>query len=152
MNNEWRTPGPLFRALNNEFGFTLDACAANWNRKCLAYYSKDNSCLDINWPVNSVVWMNPPYGREIEKFIKKAYEQYLRGVTVVCLPPARTETKWFTEYCLKGELRFVRGRIHFIHKDGSSGRPRFGNVIVILKPGNEKAGTASVYDKYRGGK
>ncbi len=152
MNNEWKTPGQLYHALDDEFNFTIDACAAGWNSTCLDYYSKDNSCLDVDWPVNSVVWMNPPYGSEIGKFIKKAYEQYLRGITVICLPPARTETKWFTEYCLKGELRFVQRRIHFIHKDGSFGRPRFGNVIVIFKPGNIKAGTASVYEKYKGGK
>jgi phage N-6-adenine-methyltransferase len=151
-NNEWSTPQVLYNLLNEEFFFNLDACASVWNRKSSFFYTKEVSCLVKNWPIDSIAWMNPPYGREIEKFIEQAYKQYLRGCTVVCLVPSRTETKWFTEYCLKGELRFVRGRIHFIDKDGISGRPRFGNTIVIFKPGNKKTGTASVYDKYRGGK
>jgi phage N-6-adenine-methyltransferase len=135
MNNNWSTPQEFFDALDSEFSFDLDVCAQFWNAKCLRYFSPEQDGLRKQWA--GTCWMNPPYGREIEEWIQKAYEESLRGCTVVCLIPARTETAWFHDYCLKGEVRFVRKRIWFTDINGRTGRPRFGSAIVIFRPPKE---------------
>lgn len=134
MNNEWSTPQHFFDELNKEFNFDRDVCADSWNHKCAIYYNKAVDGLSKRW--EGVCWMNPPYG-ELGKWIRKAYEESLKGSTVVCLVPARTETNYFHDYCLKGEVRFVRGRIHFTDITGKTGRPRFGSLIVIFKANQE---------------
>ena len=74
--------------------------------------------------------MNPPYGREIGRFIKKAYEETLNGCkSVVCLLPSRTDTKWFHEYCMKGKIEFIKGRLKF---GGSKNNAPFPSMIVIF--------------------
>lgn len=133
MNERWSTPQNFFDELNQEFDFDLDVCAEEWNHKCDQYFSPEQDGLRQNW--SGTVWMNPPYGREIEKWIKKAYVEALKGATVVCLVPARTETAWFHDYCIKGEVRFVRGRLYYTDPKGRSGRPRFGNAVVIFRAG-----------------
>jgi hypothetical protein len=75
--------------------------------------------------------MNPPYGREIKKWVKKAYESSLLGATVVCLVPSRTDTSWWHEYCVKGEIEFIRGRLKF---GGSKSPAPFPSAVVIFKP------------------
>lgn len=153
INNEWSTPQDLYDLLNDEFRFNLDACASHWNRKCTEYYCEEISALSGDWPVNSVVWMNPPYGSFTGKFIKHAYKQSQeRSCIVVYLIPTNTEAKWFHDCCLNGELRFVQGRIHFSDKDGKSGRPRFSSVVGIFRPNNEGRGVVSALKGYRGGK
>ena len=131
MNN-WATPKAIFDPLNQEFGFTLDVCAESWNAKTYYYYTEPMDALKLRW--SGVVWMNPPYGREIKYWIKKAYLSSLEGATVVCLVPSKTDTDWWHDYCLKGEIRFYRGRIHFIDRNGKSGRPRFASALVIFRP------------------
>ena len=126
---EWSTPQDFFAKLNDEFHFDLDVCA-NWeNAKCYHFYSKDFDGLINDW-APSVCWMNPPYGRNVTgKWMKKAYEESLKGATVVCLVPARTDTKWFHEYVLgKAEIRFVKGRLKF---GGSENSAPFPSMIVI---------------------
>ena len=153
MNNEWSTPQDLFDLLDKEFRFDLDACASLWNNKCQLYYIKDVDTLSRDWPTNITVWMNPPYGRDIGKFIEHAYKQSQeRNCTVVYLVPTNTETAWFQDCCLNGELRFVRGRIHFSDESGKSGRPRFSSVVGIFKPNNEGRGVVSTLEGYQGGK
>ncbi len=132
-NNNWSTPQNLFDELNKEFNFKVDACASDWNHKCDKYYTKEFDALSFKWP-KSTYWMNPPYGKEIGKWAKKSYEESQRGSTVVLLIPARTETKWFHDYLINGEIRFVKGRIHFTGEDGKTGRPRFSSIVVILRP------------------
>lgn len=133
-NNSWSTPQNIFDTLDKEFKFDVDACASFWNAKCSVFYSKNVDALSIDWVPGKIYWMNPPYGREIGKWIKKAHEESKRGSIVVCLIPARTETKWFHEYCLDAEIRFVKGRIHFSDRTGKTGRPRFSSIIVIMYP------------------
>ena len=133
MNENWSTPRHIFDPLNDEFKFTLDVCAEPWNTKCFEYF--DPAITDgLSQPWTGVCWMNPPFGLEIVKWVRKAYEESRKGATVVCLVPARTETAWCHDYCLKGEIRFIRGRVNFEDKNGKTGRPRFGSAIVIFKP------------------
>lgn len=134
---DWSTPQTLFDELNREFGFDLDVCAEPWNTKCPEYFTPDDNSLSRRW--SGICWMNPPFGKEIGKWIRKAYLESLNGATVVCLLPAKTETEWFHKYAVKGEIRFIKGRIHFTDCNGKSGRPRFASMIVIFSS-HKKAG------------
>ncbi len=125
---EWETPQVFFDALDREFGFTLDVCATPENAKCLTFFTSEMDGLKKKW-VGSC-WMNPPYGREIGKWVRKAYESSREGATVVCLVPARTDTAWFQDFCMKGELRFIRGRLKF---GGSKNSAPFPSAVVIFR-------------------
>ena len=109
---EWPTPQSMFDEYNNEFNFTLDVAATKENAKCKRFYTKEQDGLIQEW--SGVVWCNPPYGREMPKWLEKAVEEKKNGVTSVFLIPARTNTRWFHDLCLKhGELRFIKGRPKF---------------------------------------
>jgi phage N-6-adenine-methyltransferase len=105
---DWGTPQVFFDKLNARFGFTLDVCASEWNAKCKDYYSED--ALAKPWV--GICWMNPPYGREIKKWMKKAWESAQAGATIVCLVPSRTGPSWWHEYATKGEIEFLQSRRH----------------------------------------
>lgn len=127
--DEWETPQSFFNSLNEEFRFEWDVCATENNTKCAMFYEKESNSLSKEW--KGICWMNPPYGRQISNWVKKAYESSLKGSTVVCLLPARTDTKWFHDYCTKGEIRFVKGRLKF---GGSKWNAPFPNMVVIFRP------------------
>jgi len=153
MNNDWSTPDPLFDLLDKEFGFTFDVCASSWNAKCWEYFDEETDALKCDWPAFGIGWMNPPYGLFTQKFMEKAYEQSkIRGCKIVCLVPTNTETKWFHEIALNGEIRFIRGRVHFKDEKGKTGRPRFASMIVILDPDDAGSGTVKHLTGYVGGK
>lgn len=92
---EWATPQAFFNQLNKEFNFTLDPCATAENAKCKKYFTKEQNGLLQSW-AGETVFCNPPYGRQIAKWVEKAYEETRRGATVVMLIPARTDTNIFT--------------------------------------------------------
>lgn len=123
----WETPQDFFDKLNDEFHFDLDVCALPENAKCDRYYTPDQDGLKQEW--SGVCWRNPPYGRGIWRWIKKASES--KG-TVVCLVPARTDTKWFHEYILgKAEIRFIKGRLTF---QGGQNHAPFPSMIAVFRP------------------
>jgi phage N-6-adenine-methyltransferase len=126
----WSTPKHLFNALNSEFMFTLDVCAIPENAKCDNFFTPELNGLFQEWNGN-ICWMNPPYGRKITYWIKKAYLESRLGSVVVALLPARTDTKWFHEYILGiAEIRFLPGRLYF---NDSEGRAPFPSMVVIWK-------------------
>lgn len=127
---EWATPQALFDALDAEFGFTLDPCATPANAKCTTFFTASDDGLAQSW-AGYVVFLNPPYGRQIGRWVKKAYESALEGATVVCLLPARTDTAWWHDHVMKGEIRFVRGRLKF--GDATSAAP-FPSAVVVFRP------------------
>jgi phage N-6-adenine-methyltransferase len=129
QTDQWSTPQKFFDALNTEFRFTLDVCADGSNAKCDTYFTAEQDGLAQEWGARC--WMNPPYGREIGKWMKKAYESSLSGVLVVCLVPARTDTRWWHEYAMRGEIRFIRGRLKF--GDAVFSAP-FPSAVVIFRP------------------
>lgn len=131
-SEEWSTPQTLFNRLNKEFNFTLDICASKENAKCPKYYTKEEDALKQEW--GGVIWMNPPYGRKIGNWVKKAKEAAQQGkATVVCLLPARTDTAWWHDYVMKAdEIRLIRGRLKF--GDGKGSAP-FPSAIVVFKKG-----------------
>lgn len=131
-SNEWSTPQWLYDQLNAEFHFKVDVCATPENAKHKRYFTEKDDGLKQQWhKVGGACWMNPPYGRQVCTWVKKAYEESLQGATVVCLVAARTDTKWWNDYCLKGEIRFIRGRLRF--QDSKNNAP-FPSAIVIFRP------------------
>jgi len=128
-SDEWETPQPLFDELAREFCFTVDVCASEANKKCGQFFTREQDGLRQEW--RDVCWMNPPYGREIGKWMSKAYESASLGATVVCLVPARTDTAWWHDYAMRGEIRFLRGRVKFV--GGRSSAP-FPSAVVIFRP------------------
>lgn len=129
---DWGTPRWLFRELDHEFHFDVDVCANDHNHKCATYFTPEQDGLKQDWSRFNTAFMNPPYGRHITQWVRKAYQESLNGCTVVCLLPARTDTSWWHNYCLKGDIRFLRGRVDF---DGApNSRAPFPSAIVIFKP------------------
>ena len=124
----WATPQWFFDELNAEFHFETDLCATAENAKCAKFFTVEQDALQQEW--TGVYWMNPPYGRGLNRWMKKAYESALNnGATIVCLLPARTNTAWWHDYCMKGEIRFVRGKLKF--GNAKHGAP-FPSVVVIF--------------------
>jgi phage N-6-adenine-methyltransferase len=105
-NSDLSTPHSFFRPLHLEFGFTLDACAVEWNAKVLNYLSPLMDGLRQDWGKH-IVWLNPPFGKGIDRWVRKAYESSLAGATVVCLLPAQTDSWWWHAYATKGEIRYI---------------------------------------------
>lgn len=130
--SDWSTPQNLFDELDKEFGFTLDVCASEWNAKCGEYFTEKEDGLSQDWKEN-VCWMNPPYGKALNDWMKKAWESAQRGTIVVCLVPSATDTAWFHDYALKGEIRFLRGRPRFTTPEGSWQQTFSPSIIVIFK-------------------
>lgn len=124
----WSTPWDFFHKYDLIYNFNTDVCAVADSAKCGHYYSPEQDGLAQDW--HGVCWMNPPYGRQIIKWMKKAYEESLKGVTVVCLVPSRTDTKWWHEYAMKGDITFVKGRLKF---GGSKNSAPFPSAVVVFK-------------------
>jgi phage N-6-adenine-methyltransferase len=125
----WATPQDFFDRINAEFGFSLDVCATPNNAKCSCYFTVEDDGLAQEWA--GTCWMNPPYGREIDKWMRKAWESSLEGATVVCLVPARTDTRWWHDYAMRGEIRFIKGRLKF---GAATTSAPFPSAIVIFRP------------------
>ena len=129
----WATPQDFFDKQNATYGFTLDVCATADNAKCARYFTEADDGLAQAW--QGVCWMNPPYGRTIGQWMKKAYESSQAGATVVCLVPARTDTRWWHDYAMKGQIEFIRGRLKFGSAKNSA---PFPSALVIFNKGQSK--------------
>lgn len=127
-SNEWATPQDFFDSLNREFKFTLDPCATKENAKCKKFYTQKDDGLSKSWN-GEVVFCNPPYGRELRKWVEKASS--VQGGVVVMLIPARTDTSYFHDYIYgKAEIRFIRGRLKF--GDSKNSAP-FPSMVVVFR-------------------
>lgn len=121
----WSTPQDLFDKYNDKYHFETDVCALPINTKCKKFFTPEMDGLKQEW--TGVCWCNPPYGRQISKWVEKACKS---SATVVMLIPARTDTKWFHDYCLPyGKIEFLRGRIKF---GGCENPAPFPSMIVIF--------------------
>ena len=134
--DQWSTPQYFYDKLNEEFGFTLDPCADENNHKCEKYFTKEQNGLLQEWG-GETVFCNPPYGREINKWVEKSFmESKKEDTIVVMLIPARTDTKYFHEYIYnKSEIRFIKGRLKFGNSKNSA---PFPSMIVIFKRKDRK--------------
>lgn len=115
---DWKTPKETYNKLNEEFKFDFDPCPTN----------PTFDGLKINWGL--INFCNPPYGREIGKWLKKGYEESLKGKIVVFLIPSRTDTIYWHEYVMKAkEIRFIKGRLKF---DNFKNCAPFPSAVVIF--------------------
>lgn len=128
----WETPKDYFDKLNMKFKFDLDACASESNHKVNSYFTEVDNALIQKWGGN--VFMNPPYGRHIGEFIKKAYEEHLRDPDrfIVMLIPSRTDTKYWHEYIQdKATVKFLKGRLKFEISGKSMDAAPFPSALVV---------------------
>ena len=132
---DWCTPIDFFNELNKEFNFVLDAAATDETAKCKDYFTPETDGLKQSWKrTDGAVFCNPPYGREIGKWVKKAYDESTKhDTTIVLLIPARTDTTYFHNYIYKrAEIRFIRGRLKFTDENGIAGDAApFPSMVVI---------------------
>lgn len=130
-SNEWTTPQEFFDKLNEEFNFNLDPCSTDENHKCDRYFTKKQDGLKQDWG-GQRVFVNPPYGTEISKWVEKSYREGIKDNTlVVMLIPARTDTKYFHDFILhRSEIRFIKGRLKF--GEGKNSAP-FPSMLVIFR-------------------
>ena len=128
--DDWATPQDYFDRVSVEHGpFDLDVCASADNAKAKRFFDKDRNGLAQIWA--GVCWMNPPYGRTIGDWMRKAYESSMTGAKVVCLVPARTDTAWWHDYAMKGSITFIRGRLKFGEAKASA---PFPSALVVFEP------------------
>jgi len=149
--DEWSTPQSLFDALNDEFGFDIDAAASAENAKCPKWLGPGrrhpyNDALKVAWSLHQeltgfrgAIWLNPPYSL-CREFVSQAAQEARMGATVVCLVPSRTDTRWWHEHVWDAEknqprdgveVRFIKGRLKF--GDSTNSAP-FPSVIIVFRP------------------
>jgi phage N-6-adenine-methyltransferase len=138
-DDTWSTPRDKFDEWNQEFNFTLDAAAMQKSALCSQWFGPDHEdpqrrdALVMDWfkeAGGGTVWLNPPYGRSINKWVKKADTESKRGAIVVCLVPSRTDTHWFHNYCISHEVRYLRGRLKF---GGVKTSAPFPSALVVMR-------------------
>ena len=140
---EWSTPQSLFDALHTRFDFTLDVCATAQNAKLPRYFSPVDDGLAQSWN-GERCFCNPPYGRQIGKWVAKAQNEAELGALVVGLLPARTDTQWWQKYVLgHADIYFIAGRLKF---GGSKNSAPFPSAVAIWT-GLEFLHTAQSYAK-----
>lgn len=143
-HDAWETPPAVFAELAREFsGFTLDAAAAPHNALCRRYITREQNALEQDWLAlataggrPATVWLNPPYGRGLDRWVAKAGAEAARGCTVVCLLPASTSTRWFHDGVLASgaEVRFHRGRLKFLRGGAPGASAPMDTMTVIFRP------------------
>jgi site-specific DNA-methyltransferase (adenine-specific) len=134
---EWATPQDFFDKLNWRFGpFDLDPCADVSNTKCANFFTESEDGLSQDWE-GFTAFVNPPYGRGIDKWIKKGYDESRKKNTkVVMLIPARTDTKYWHQYVMRAdEVYFVKGRLKF--GDCTNSAP-FPSAVVVFDGSNRQ--------------
>jgi phage N-6-adenine-methyltransferase len=132
----WQTPPALYLPLEKEFDFTIDVAADDGNAKCDRHFDREIDALAQSW-AGERVFCNPPYGRELERWVKKAYEAAADDAAlVVMVLPARTGNAWFHRYVLNhAEVRFIRGRLGFTLGGARKKDAPFDSMVVIFRPG-----------------
>ncbi len=142
----YRTPEPFFRWLNQSFGFTLDAAADEDNALCPKFYTPDVDGL-AQCPRGEVIWINPPF-KQIKWWLAWAEARAEDGNTVVMLLPASVETKWFRRYVTRGEIAFLTPRLPYLHPDPAQRSKKKGppgaSMLVVFRPGAMRAANDDV--------
>lgn len=147
---DYCTPQDLFDELNEEFNFVLDAAATDKSAKCKHYYTPETDGLSKSWFIENggAVFCNPPYGRSTGKWVEKAHEEAQKGMPIVLLIPARTDTSYFHDYIYgQAEIRFLRGRVKFTDEEGNPCRDQkgkamgapFPSMVVVFNPLKKEA-------------
>lgn len=127
--DEWATSQDFYDGLNSRYNFTLDPCADSTNSKCSTFFTEAQDGLSQDWGGHTV-FCNPPYSKAKE-WVKKGYEESKKlNTTVVMLVAARTDTKFFHDYCLKADkVFFIKSRLKF---GGSTNSAPFPSIVVVF--------------------
>lgn len=131
---DWETPGIFFNNLNEKYHFNWDLAASDDNAKCNNYLTRDDNSLEQNWGgLDGNLFLNPPYGRELKLWVKKAAETHLKnGQYLVLLIPARTDTSYWHDFIFgKAQINFLRGRLKFELNGESKDAAPFPSALVI---------------------
>lgn len=116
---DWKTPKAVYQVLDSEFHFNHDPCPPD--------FQVDG--LTSDWGGSNFV--NPPYGRALPLWVKKAFDEWKKGKTVVMLIPSRTDTRWWHDYCMQAtEIRFIKGRLKF---DDQANSAPFPSAIIVFR-------------------
>ena len=135
QSHDWRTPPELFAALDSQYHFTVDAAADASNHLCSRYWTETDNALTLSW-AGETVFCNPPYGREMPRFVQKAYTEWRdNSVTSVMLIPARTDTVIWQEVVLPyAQVTYLRGRLRFANAEGRIGDTApFPSAVVVFE-------------------
>lgn len=129
---DWETPQKFFDELNKKYQFTYDLASSDENCKVDKHFTKEDDSLVQNWDdLSGWLWCNPPYGKNIKNWIKKASES---KANIVMLIPARTDTSYWHDYIFgKAEIIFLRGRLKFEINGGSSNPAPFPSALVVFE-------------------
>ncbi|WP_299111987.1 DNA N-6-adenine-methyltransferase [uncultured Winogradskyella sp.] len=134
----WETPQWLFDKLDKEFGFTLDPCCLPKTAKCKKYFTPKEDGLIQDWS-GETVFVNPPYGRSIVLWARKAHMEAKKGTTIVMLLPVRSDTRWFHDWIYgHAEIRLLKGRLAFIRDGCRKGSAPFPSMVVVFNGKSNK--------------
>jgi|SRR6185437_756283 len=128
---EHQTPKWLFDTLTSVYHFDLDAAASVENAQCSKFFTKEDDAFTKKWHEHGdYIWLNPPYGKDIGSWLGKAFIESLQGAVVICLLPARTDTKWFQHAAPRAEyVLFLKGRLKF---ENTASTAPFPSVIFAF--------------------
>ena len=156
--DSWETPDTLFKRYDDVYHFVLDAAADGVNHKCDLWFGPDSpvgvvDALVVEWLdylKKGNIWLNPPYSRGLQKkFVEKAAHEKCELMfrndpdpfsvldvpsslnSVVCLLPARTDTKLFHEIIkpYASSVEFLKGRVKFV---GAKAGAPFPSMVVVF--------------------
>jgi phage N-6-adenine-methyltransferase len=130
----WATPPEVFDPLHAEFDFTLDPCATPETAKCSKFFTEAENGLEQSWSGHRV-FMNPPYGREVYAWTRKAALEQQAGALIVGLLPASTDLAWWHDDVIgRAEVRYLRGRVRFLTDGPYRASGFFASVVTIWRP------------------
>jgi len=139
--NYWETPQDFFEDLNKNYDFSFDLAASKDNAKCDNFFCEEDDSLTKDWhELKGNLFLNPPYGRELKKWVKKAYEESLKKTDgcIVLLIPARTDTSYWHDFIFgKAQIKFLRGRLKFELNGEAKDSAPFPSAIVIYGKNKE---------------
>lgn len=124
---DWTTPTDLFNKLDEIYHFDLDAAASEENALCNFFYTKETNGLAHSW-AGQRVWCNPPYGKGIREWTRKASAEAEGAKLIVMLVPARTDTIWWHEAVATARVVYLKGRLKF---GGQKNAAPFPSALLI---------------------
>ena len=132
---------------SRKFRFTLDPCATPANAKCATFFTEAENGLKQDWS-GYRVFMNPPYGREVYAWTRKARMEAQKGALVVGLLPASTDLAWWHDDIVGfAEVRYIRGRVRFLTGGPYRASGFFASVVVIWRERVQNKNTGTSHPK-----
>ena len=129
-SNEWYTPDYIFEAMS--INFDTDVASPKDRSHCNVpseHFITEDS-LSLDW--NGVVWMNPPFGNQKNKFLW--IDKFIEHGNGVALMPDRSSAPWWQYFAKNSDaVLFVDGKIKFIKPDGTKGEsPANGTTLFAI--------------------